>query len=87
MPTIERHRLIRAHGARRRTHERGIAIITALLVLGFLLHVAWRLFWALPQVGPIIHDDEDGYLFAARVLAGGPDATLPAWSIMRRPSD
>jgi hypothetical protein len=54
-----------------------------LLVAGYVLLIAWRLYLSLPLTGPVIHDDEDGYLFAARVLAGGPDATLPTWSIMR----
>jgi hypothetical protein len=54
-----------------------------LLVVGYVLLVAWRLYLSLPLTGPVVHDDEDGYMFAARVLAGGPEATLPTWSIMR----
>jgi hypothetical protein len=53
------------------------------LVGGFLLQFAWRLYLAWPVIRPIAHGDEDGYLLGARVLAGGPDATLPSWSIMR----
>jgi hypothetical protein len=51
--------------------------------VGFAAQVAWRLYLSLPLTGPVVHDDEDGYLFAARILAGGPQATLPLWSIMR----
>jgi len=54
-----------------------------LLLLGFILQVAWRLHVSLPLTGPIAHGDEDGYLLGARVLSGGPAATLPDWSIMR----
>jgi hypothetical protein len=55
----------------------------AIFVAGYALQVIWRLYLAMHVVGPVIHDDEDGYLLAARVLAGGPGATLPSWSIMR----
>lgn len=41
------------------------------LVLGYLAHVAWRLWLARDIVTPAAHADEDGYLVAARVLAGG----------------
>ncbi len=54
-----------------------------LLFVGFALQVAWRLHLSLPLTGPIAQPDEDGYLLGARVLAGGPEATLPAASIMR----
>ncbi len=59
------------------------AVWWAALIVGFALQVAWRLHLSLPLTGPIAHGDEDGYLLGARVLAGGPAATLPAWSIMR----
>ncbi len=55
----------------------------AVLVVGYLAQVGWRVFLSWPIVGPIAHVDEDGYLLGARVLAGGPHVTLPAWSIMR----
>lgn len=55
----------------------------AILTLGFVLQVAWRVLLSWPLTGPIAHVDEDGYMFGARVLAGGPDATVPSWSIMR----
>src|SRR5882672_8264228 len=54
-----------------------------LLLGGYLLQVGWRLYLSWPITGPIAHADEDGYMFGARVLAGGADATLPSWSIMR----
>ena len=55
----------------------------AVLAAGFVLQVAWRLYLYLPLLGPTAHADEDGYLFAARVAGGGPNAMLPSWSIMR----
>lgn len=55
----------------------------AVLVGGSALQVVWRLFLSWPLTGPIAHADEDGYLLGARILAGGPGATLPSWSIMR----
>lgn len=55
----------------------------ATLTVGFLLQIAWRLYLYLPLMGPTAHADEDGYLFAARVVGGGPQAQLPPWSIMR----
>ncbi|MGE5155960.1 MAG: hypothetical protein ACM3JP_00500 [Betaproteobacteria bacterium] len=54
-----------------------------LLVAGYAVQVAWRLRLSLPQTGAVIHDDEDGYLLVARILAGGPGASLPSFSIMR----
>jgi hypothetical protein len=54
-----------------------------LLLSGYLLQVGWRVYLSWPITGPIAHADEDGYMFGARVLAGGADATLPSWSIMR----
>ena len=55
----------------------------ALLIGGFLLQAGWRVYLSWPITGPIAHADEDGYLLGARVLSGGPGATLPSWSIMR----
>src|ERR687893_249874 len=45
------------------------------IVVGFLAHVAWRVWLARDLVTPAAHADEDGYLIAARVLAGGPGGT------------
>jgi hypothetical protein len=42
------------------------------LVLGYLVQVAWRLWLVRHLNAPAAHADEDGYLLAARVLAGGP---------------
>jgi 4-amino-4-deoxy-L-arabinose transferase-like glycosyltransferase len=42
------------------------------LVVGFLLNVAWRLWLVRDIQVPAAHADEDGYLLAARALAGGP---------------
>jgi hypothetical protein len=54
-----------------------------LMIGGFVFQVAWRLYLSWPLVGPVAHDDEDAYLFGARMLSGGPLATLPSGSIMR----
>ncbi len=59
------------------------AVWWLILLVGFGLQVAWRLHLSLPLTGPVAHGDEDGYLLGARVLSGGPTATLPSWSIMR----
>jgi hypothetical protein len=54
-----------------------------MLLGGFLLQAGWRVYLSWPILGPVAHGDEDGYLLGARILAGGPGATLPSWSIMR----
>ena len=46
--------------------------LPALLVLGLLAHIAWRL-WLIRYVPTVVaHADEDRYLLSARALAGGP---------------
>ncbi|MBX6766956.1 MAG: hypothetical protein IRY90_07370, partial [Actinomadura rubrobrunea] len=54
-----------------------------LLLLGWLGQVAVRLWLASRQTMPVATPDETGYLFAARVLTGGPDADL-SWSTIYR---
>jgi hypothetical protein len=44
----------------------------AAIVVGFLLQLGWRLWLARTVDAPAGHPDEDNYLIAARVLAGGP---------------
>ncbi|MGC9666544.1 hypothetical protein ACNTMW_08285 [Planosporangium sp. 12N6] len=46
--------------------------LVATVVVGYLLHLGWRLWLARAVVAPVGHPDEDGYLLAARALAGGP---------------
>lgn len=55
---------------RRRRSRRWL--IVALVVLGYLAHVAWRVWLARSVNTPVAHADEDRYLLSARVLAGGP---------------
>ncbi|MEU5938208.1 hypothetical protein ABZ807_03310 [Micromonospora sp. NPDC047548] len=47
-------------------------LVPALLVLGWLAGVAWRMWLARHVALPIAHTDEDSYLNTARALAGGP---------------
>ncbi|PZF97566.1 glycosyltransferase family 39 protein [Micromonospora deserti] len=47
-------------------------VVPLLLVLGWLLGVAWRMWLARHLTLPIAHTDEDSYLNTARALAGGP---------------
>jgi hypothetical protein len=56
-------------GAAPRNRRRLLAVV---VVAGFLAHIAWRLWLARGVVAPAGHADEDGYLLAARALAGGP---------------
>jgi hypothetical protein len=46
-------------------------LIVGLVVLGYLVHVAWRVWLARSVNTPVAHADEDRYLLSARVLAGG----------------
>lgn len=56
----------------------------ALLVLGWALHVAWRLWLARVYPMPLAHADEDSYLNTARVLAGGPTGYTNENELLRR---
>lgn len=65
----------------------------ALLAAGWLVQVAVRLWLGWDQTAPVANPDETGYLFAARVLAGGPDADLsgstfyqPGYSLLLAPA-
>lgn len=46
-------------------------VVAIVLVLGYLANVAWRLYLVRHLDVPAAHADEDGYLVAARALAGG----------------
>ncbi|TDC87311.1 hypothetical protein [Actinomadura sp. 7K507] len=52
-----------------------------LFVLGWLAQVAVRLWLGSGQTVPVATPDESGYLFAARVLTGGPDADMSAGTV------
>ncbi|QFG24708.1 hypothetical protein [Actinomadura sp. WMMB 499] len=52
-------------------------------VLGWLAQVAVRLWLASGQTLPVATPDESGYLFAARVLTGGPDADMSYGTVYR----
>jgi len=55
--------------ARRKLSGRWIVIA---VIVGYLLQVGWRVWLSRHLNVPAAHADEDGYLVAARVLAGGP---------------
>ncbi|WP_141578303.1 hypothetical protein [Actinomadura sp. WMMA1423] len=54
-----------------------------LFVLGWAAQVAVRLWFASGQTLPVATPDESGYLFAARVLTGGPDADMSFGTVYR----
>lgn len=63
--------------------RRGFVLI-ALLVLGWALHVALRLWLARVYPMPLAHSDEDSYLNTARVIAGGPAGFTNENELLRR---
>ncbi|MFD0901318.1 hypothetical protein [Actinomadura sediminis] len=52
-------------------------------VLGWVAQVGVRLWLASGQTLPVATPDESGYLFAARVLTGGPDADMSYGTVYR----
>ncbi|MEH0844409.1 hypothetical protein V6U81_18675 [Micromonospora sp. CPCC 205711] len=59
-------------------------LVVVLLVLGYLASVAWRVWLSHSVVVPIAHTDEDSYLNAARVFAGGPGGFSSENGALRR---
>ncbi|MEK8106873.1 hypothetical protein NKG94_20240 [Micromonospora sp. M12] len=55
-----------------------------LLVVGWALGVAWRMWLSRHIVLPIAHTDEDSYLNTARALAGGPGGFSSENDLLRR---
>jgi hypothetical protein len=55
-----------------RPRRHGRRLIVGLLVAGFVIQLAWRLWLAVPLHAPVVLGDESRYLIFARVLAGGP---------------
>ncbi|XRQ11467.1 hypothetical protein ACN3XK_11450 [Actinomadura welshii] len=51
--------------------------------LGWLAQVAVRIWLSSGQTVPVATPDESGYLFAARVLTGGPDADMSFGTVYR----
>jgi hypothetical protein len=47
-------------------------LLPAALIAGLAIQILWRVWLAHYVITPIAHADEDRYLLAARVLAGGP---------------
>ncbi|MDL4772378.1 hypothetical protein [Actinomadura xylanilytica] len=52
-------------------------------LLAWLVQVAVRLWFDIGQIMPVATPDEAGYLFAARVLTGGPDADMSYGTVYR----
>ncbi|MBM0278215.1 glycosyltransferase family 39 protein [Micromonospora tarensis] len=59
-------------------------LVPLLLVVGWLLGVAWRMWLSRHVVLPIAHTDEDSYLNTARALAGGPGGFSSENDLLRR---
>ena len=54
------------------------------LLIGWLLQVAWRLWFARNVNQPVAHPDESSYLLVARLLAGGPESTITTQNPLRQ---
>ncbi|MEU7753827.1 hypothetical protein [Micromonospora sp. NPDC049171] len=59
-------------------------LVPVLLVVGWALSVAWRMWLSRHIVLPIAHTDEDSYLNTARALAGGPGGFSSENDLLRR---
>ncbi|MGC5307329.1 hypothetical protein [Micromonospora zamorensis] len=59
-------------------------VVPLLLVVGWMLSVAWRMWLSRHIVLPIAHTDEDSYLNTARALAGGPGGFSSENDLLRR---
>jgi len=68
----------------RKRHPSASSIVIALLVAGYVLHVAARLWLVHRLAAPPAHADEDAYLVAARALAGGPGGGTTENRLFRR---
>jgi hypothetical protein len=66
-----------------RREARGFRHWWLLLLLGWVAQVAIRLWLSSRQTMPVATPDEAGYLFAARVLTGGPEADLSYGTVYR----
>lgn len=62
-------------------HDRWLSVV---LVVGYLLQVGWRIYLSRNLITPAAHADEDGYLIAARALAGGPGGETTENGAFRR---
>lgn len=63
---------------------RGRRWLVVAIVVGYVFHVGWRLWLARDFITPAAHADEDGYLLAARALAGGADGYSTENGLFRR---
>ncbi|MFC8301666.1 hypothetical protein [Micromonospora orduensis] len=59
-------------------------LVPLLLLVGWVLSVAWRMWLSRHVVLPIAHTDEDSYLNTARALAGGPGGFSSENDLLRR---
>ncbi|MEU8183319.1 glycosyltransferase family 39 protein [Micromonospora sp. NPDC049044] len=79
--------VIERPAARARTPDPAPArrwLVPLLLVVGWVLSVAWRMWLSRHIVLPIAHTDEDSYLNTARALAGGPGGFSSENDLLRR---
>ena len=65
-----------------RTRTRTWLIVA--VVVGFLIQAGWRIYLSRNLITPAAHADEDGYLLAARALAGGPGGSTTENGAFRR---
>lgn len=59
-------------------------VIIAVLALGWLAGVLWRLWLGHPLTHPVAHTDEDSYMNVARAIAGGPGGFSSETPLFRR---
>jgi hypothetical protein len=59
-------------------------VIVAVLALGWLAGVLWRLWLGHPITHPVAHADEDSYMNVARAIAGGPGGFSSETPLFRR---
>ncbi|MEU7585434.1 hypothetical protein AB0A95_03940 [Micromonospora sp. NPDC049230] len=59
-------------------------LVPVLLVVGWVIGVAWRMWLSRHIVLPIAHTDEDSYLNTARALVGGPGGFSSENDLLRR---
>ncbi|NMO54313.1 hypothetical protein HH310_24400 [Actinoplanes sp. TBRC 11911] len=59
-------------------------VLVAVLALGWLAGVLWRVWLGHPVTHPVAHTDEDSYMNAARAIAGGPGGFSSENTLFRR---
>lgn len=70
-------------GVRPAVRHRRAALLPVAMVAGWLLHVALRIWLSTAHSVPMVAPDEEGYLLAGRVIAGGPGGELSSGTFYR----